>query len=93
MPVGGKLIRGEPQVNSPINITYVAECRFEANNQLVELFEIPNELSILGKTGPSGTTEGPSESIYIFNKENAVDGACLPCILGEYTEGQEGDNP
>jgi hypothetical protein len=93
MPVGGKLIRGEPQVNSPINITYVAECRFEANNQLVELFEIPNELSILGKTGPSGTTEGPSESIYIFNTENAVDGTCLPCILGEYTEGQEGDNP
>lgn len=96
MPIGGKLIQtsagGLPAggvESRPINLTYVGECRFEVDPQLVELFEIPNDLSILGKTGAEGTTQGPSESIYLFNKENAVDGSCTPCILGAYSEGQE----
>jgi len=91
MPIGGKLIQTSAGgvESRPINLTYVGECRFEVDPQLVELFEIPNDLSILGKTGAEGTTQGPSESIYLFNKENAVDGSCIPCILGTYSEGQE----
>tara|TARA_R100001463_G_scaffold104802_13_gene159365 strand:- start:141 stop:2153 length:2013 start_codon:yes stop_codon:yes gene_type:complete len=91
MPIGGKLIQTSAggMESRPINLTYVGVCRFEVDPQLVELFEIPNDLSILGKTGAEGTTQGPSESIYLFNKENAVDGSCIPCILGTYSEGQE----
>jgi hypothetical protein len=88
MPVGGKLIvSGGPM--SPENLTTVSECRITVEGHLVELFEIPRELSIIGITGPAGTS-GPSESIYIFNTENAVDGRCIPCILGDYVDdGQE----
>ena len=90
MPVGGMVSYsdgGAPE--SPANATYVGTCKFDVKGQLVELFEIPSDLNVLGQTGAEGTTAGSSESIYLFNTENAVDGWCLPCILGEYSEGQE----
>ena len=89
MPVGGMLEWTNQTIDIPENLTAVGECKFNVEGQLVELFEIPSDLNVLGQTGAEGTTAGPSESVYLFNTENAVDGYCLPCILGEYSEGQE----
>jgi hypothetical protein len=78
VPVGGHITRSSDSGDLP-GQGYLT-CNLRTVGQLVELFEIPTNLSILGKTGPDNQTP-PSEKIYVFNVENAVDESCLPCLL------------
>ena len=98
IPIGGELVFNtgylNPETpdnsNTPLNLTIVNESYIRVKGQVVELFELPTDLSIIGKTGAEGSTAGPSESIYVFNAENAVDGNCYPSVLGEIDEDTDG---
>ena len=83
MPVGGHITRSFDTVEPPesvFNGQEYATCILRTVGQLVELFEIPTTLSILGKTGSDEQTP-PTEKVYVFNTENAVDESCIPCLL------------
>ena len=87
IPVGGRLIQlGGAEEGVPLdpstNATLVGTCALERVGHLVELFEIPSSLSVLQKT----EDPEPTETIYLFNTENAIDGYCLPCVLGDLQE-------
>lgn len=84
MPVGGILSIADPDI-SAINATNYKSCSLTHSGQLIELFEVPNQLSILQKI--EGTEEDPlRENVYVFNVENSIDGECVPCILGALEE-------
>lgn len=83
MPVGG-IIRLDTleQISPQTNLTSINRCNIEYKGHLTEIFEIPSSLSILEKIeDPS-----PSENVYVFNVENNIDGACIPCVLGDIQE-------
>ena len=93
LPVGGALILHDDMafINDGLHYnsgvedsidtwsTYIKECYLEPRGHVVEILEVPDNLQVLRKTDDPV----PSEVIYLFNVENAVDGSCPPCVLGD----------
>ena len=68
-----------------VNTTDYISFNLEYAGQLVELFQIPNQFSVLQKV--QETEDQPlRENVYMFNVNNAIDGTCVPSILGELEE-------
>jgi hypothetical protein len=91
MPVGGIVISGSKVLDfTPLNFadqeiggltdpTNYRSCYVKNVGQLIELFAVPDNLSILEQRDDVPL----SDELYLFNVENAVDGDSLPCIMGD----------